>query len=172
MLIFFLMVLEFELRASSLLGKFSTTWPTSPDYLFIYLFGYFSDRVSTYLPVASLRLWSSYLCLLCSWSAGMCHHSQPWMNYFSSSNVFFLNLSDCFKHTHFGHWYYLHYIDRKTEGPRESHKDTNQSMPVLNQELHCLVLWPFSPGKIFCLSFKMLCILFFMRTSMWSFILK
>jgi hypothetical protein len=55
-----------------LLGKCSTTW-TMP--LVLFCFSYFSGKVLQFLPEASLRPLSSYLCLLHSWDHRLVLHA-------------------------------------------------------------------------------------------------
>jgi hypothetical protein len=52
----FLVVLEFEPRASHLLDRDSTTWATLPDLFVCVCVGYFWDRVSNNLPRLALNL--------------------------------------------------------------------------------------------------------------------
>jgi hypothetical protein len=58
---YFLAVLEFELRASHLLGKCSTTSTMPPA---LSSLDYFTYRVSCFLHRAGFRAWFSYLCFL------------------------------------------------------------------------------------------------------------
>jgi hypothetical protein len=50
---FFLVVLEFELRASYLLGSHSTTWDTAP----LFCVGYFQERISQTICLGWHRMW-------------------------------------------------------------------------------------------------------------------
>jgi hypothetical protein len=66
-------MLGFELRASHLLGKCTTTWLMPPAcfclvlFCFVFCFSYFSDRVLCFCLWSDLRPWSSYLHFLLSW---------------------------------------------------------------------------------------------------------
>jgi hypothetical protein len=66
--IYFFAVLGFEVRASHLLGRYSTTWATRSPFSFLFVcFSYFSNWVPYFCLGLALGPWSSYLCLLCSW---------------------------------------------------------------------------------------------------------
>jgi hypothetical protein len=75
----YIVILEFELRASPLLGRYPTIWAVSPPTLFVLVA--FLGRVSHFLPVASLRPWSSYLRLSHSWNYRCASPRQALINF-------------------------------------------------------------------------------------------
>jgi hypothetical protein len=69
---FFFVLLEFELRASYLLGKWPTTWAI------LFASVYFSEGLMVF-PRTKLEPQSSYLCLLGSWDYRHVPSCRPWI---------------------------------------------------------------------------------------------